>query len=150
MSVKLWPREKLLHFLVQFLCRAPQERLFFAGRWREARDVAVRALSWIPSGNPYVTAAANFLLVDAENRILLANQALQAIFPRAKNILHQRLELVVRLGTMRPEMRVLYVSGYSESVLSRGAATAASTRAAAAAPRGARLRRRTCPSSAIC
>jgi two-component system phosphate regulon sensor histidine kinase PhoR len=35
------------------------------------------------------------LLVDAENRILLANQALQAIFPRAKNILHQRLELVL-------------------------------------------------------
>ncbi len=35
------------------------------------------------------------LLVDAENRILLANHALQAIFPRAKDILHQRLELVL-------------------------------------------------------
>ena len=32
------------------------------------------------------------LIVDADNHILLANQALQAIFPGAKNILRQRLE----------------------------------------------------------
>jgi len=30
------------------------------------------------------------LLVDSSNRILLANQALQAIFPRARDILNQR------------------------------------------------------------
>jgi len=35
------------------------------------------------------------LLVDSSNRILLANQALQAIFPRARDILNQRLELVL-------------------------------------------------------
>jgi two-component system phosphate regulon sensor histidine kinase PhoR len=35
------------------------------------------------------------LIVDASNYILLANRALQAIFPRAQNILKQRLELVL-------------------------------------------------------
>lgn len=35
------------------------------------------------------------LIVDSDNRILLANNALQAIFPRAKDILKQRLELVL-------------------------------------------------------
>jgi two-component system phosphate regulon sensor histidine kinase PhoR len=35
------------------------------------------------------------LLVDGDNYILLANKALQEIFPRATNILHQRLELVL-------------------------------------------------------
>jgi two-component system, OmpR family, phosphate regulon sensor histidine kinase PhoR len=35
------------------------------------------------------------LVVDHGNHILLANPALQAIFPRAKNILRQRLELVL-------------------------------------------------------
>ena len=35
------------------------------------------------------------LIVDSGNRLLLANQALQAIFPRAKDILNQRLELVL-------------------------------------------------------
>ncbi len=35
------------------------------------------------------------LIVDSENRILLANQALQAIFPRATKILNQRLETVL-------------------------------------------------------
>jgi two-component system phosphate regulon sensor histidine kinase PhoR len=38
------------------------------------------------------------LIVDVNNSILLANQALQAIFPRATNILGQRLELVLRSG----------------------------------------------------
>jgi two-component system phosphate regulon sensor histidine kinase PhoR len=63
------------------------------------------------------------LLVDAENRILLANQALQAIFPRAKNILHQRLELVlhsvaflryvdaVRAGQAAPQHELEFVEG---------------------------------------
>jgi two-component system, OmpR family, phosphate regulon sensor histidine kinase PhoR len=35
------------------------------------------------------------LIVDANNYILLANKALQEIFPRATNILQQRLELVL-------------------------------------------------------
>ncbi|MCK9623062.1 MAG: hypothetical protein M0R47_21310, partial [Methylobacter sp.] len=35
------------------------------------------------------------LIVDGENRILLANKALQTILPRAKDILNQRLELVL-------------------------------------------------------
>ncbi|MDR2675841.1 MAG: PAS domain S-box protein [Opitutaceae bacterium] len=38
------------------------------------------------------------LLVDRDNRILLANQALQALFPRAAanaNLLHQRLETII-------------------------------------------------------
>jgi two-component system phosphate regulon sensor histidine kinase PhoR len=35
------------------------------------------------------------LIVDRDNYILLANKALQEIFPRATNILHQRLELVL-------------------------------------------------------
>jgi len=63
------------------------------------------------------------LLVDAENRILLANRALQAIFPRAKNILHQRLELVlhsvaflgyvgaVRAGRADPQHELEFVEG---------------------------------------
>lgn len=63
------------------------------------------------------------LLVDAENRILLANHALQAIFPRAKNILHQRLELVlhsvaflryvdaVRAGQAAPQYEIEFVEG---------------------------------------
>jgi two-component system phosphate regulon sensor histidine kinase PhoR len=36
------------------------------------------------------------LIVDGSNRILLANQALQSIFPDAKNIFNQRLELVLQ------------------------------------------------------
>lgn len=36
------------------------------------------------------------LIVDASNTILLANHALQAIFPRATNILNQRLERVLQ------------------------------------------------------
>ena len=35
------------------------------------------------------------LIVDRANYVLLANKALQEIFPRATNILHQRLELVL-------------------------------------------------------
>jgi len=35
------------------------------------------------------------LIVDANNYILLANKALQAIFPHARNIMRQRLELVL-------------------------------------------------------
>lgn len=35
------------------------------------------------------------LIVDEDNRILLANQALQSIFPTAKNIFQERLELVL-------------------------------------------------------
>ena len=35
------------------------------------------------------------LIVNDSNQILLANRALQAIFPRAQNILKQRLELVL-------------------------------------------------------
>lgn len=63
------------------------------------------------------------LLVDAENRILLANQALQAIFPRAKDILRQRLELVlhsvaflayvdtVRAGRATPQSELEFIEG---------------------------------------
>lgn len=36
------------------------------------------------------------LIVDGSNRILLANQALQSIFPDAKNIFNQRVELVLQ------------------------------------------------------
>jgi two-component system, OmpR family, phosphate regulon sensor histidine kinase PhoR len=39
------------------------------------------------------------LIVDRDNYILLANKALQEIFPRATNILHQRLELVLHSVT---------------------------------------------------
>ena len=39
------------------------------------------------------------LIVDRDNYILLANNALQEIFPRATNILHQRLELVLHSVT---------------------------------------------------
>jgi two-component system phosphate regulon sensor histidine kinase PhoR len=61
------------------------------------------------------------LLVDRDNRILLANQALQALFPRAAanaNLLHQRLETIihgsaffeyvetVRRGTARPQHEI--------------------------------------------
>jgi two-component system phosphate regulon sensor histidine kinase PhoR len=65
------------------------------------------------------------LLVDAENRILLANQALQSIFPRAKDILHQRLEIVlhsvaflnfveaVRSGRAQPQHELEFVEGNS-------------------------------------
>lgn len=63
------------------------------------------------------------LLVDSGNHILLANQALQAIFPRAKDILNQRLELVlhsvafldyveaVRAGRAAPQHELEFVEG---------------------------------------
>ena len=65
------------------------------------------------------------LLVDAGNRILLANHALQAIFPRARNILHQRLEVVlhsvsflnyvaaVRAGRAEPRHELEFIEGSS-------------------------------------
>jgi two-component system, OmpR family, phosphate regulon sensor histidine kinase PhoR len=61
------------------------------------------------------------LIVDANNYILLANKALQGIFPRATNILNQRLELVlhsvgflnyvdaVRRGGAQPQHEVEFV-----------------------------------------
>ncbi|HWA09922.1 MAG TPA: ATP-binding protein [Opitutaceae bacterium] len=63
------------------------------------------------------------LIVDASNYILLANRALQAIFPRAQNILKQRLELVlhsreflayveeVRAGRAEPQHEIEFVDG---------------------------------------
>ena len=63
------------------------------------------------------------LLVDSENRILLANGALQAIFPRAKDVLNQRIELVLHsaaflhyVGDMRasragPQREIEFVEG---------------------------------------
>lgn len=63
------------------------------------------------------------LIVDATNYILLANKALQEIFPRAKDILGQRLELVlhsvaflnyvesVRKGSAQPQHEIEFVDG---------------------------------------
>ena len=63
------------------------------------------------------------LIVDSGNRLLLANKALQAIFPRAKDILNQRLELVlhsvafldyveaVRAGCAAPQHELEFVEG---------------------------------------
>jgi two-component system phosphate regulon sensor histidine kinase PhoR len=63
------------------------------------------------------------LIVDADNHILLANQALHAIFPGATNILHQRLETVlhsaaflgyveaVRSGQVEPQREIEFVEG---------------------------------------
>jgi two-component system phosphate regulon sensor histidine kinase PhoR len=63
------------------------------------------------------------LVVDDGNRILLANQAFQAIFPRAKNVLNQRLELVlhsvaflgyvgeVRAGKNAPQYEIEFIDG---------------------------------------
>lgn len=63
------------------------------------------------------------LIVDADNRILLANAALQSIFPGAQNILHQRLELVlhsvafldyvaaVRTGGAESQREIEFVEG---------------------------------------
>ncbi len=63
------------------------------------------------------------LIVDANNYILLANKALQAIFPSAQNILRQRLELVlhsvaflnyvddVRANRARPQHEVEFAEG---------------------------------------
>lgn len=63
------------------------------------------------------------LIVDADNHILLANQALHAIFPGAKNILHQRLETVlhsaaflryvetVRSGQVEPQREIEFLEG---------------------------------------
>ena len=63
------------------------------------------------------------LIVDANNYILLANRALQAIFPRAQNILKQRLELVlhsrdflayvdaVRASRAEPQHEIEFVDG---------------------------------------
>ncbi|PTY05217.1 histidine kinase [Opitutaceae bacterium EW11] len=50
------------------------------------------------------------LIVDSENTILLANKALQAIFPDAKNILNQRLERVLHSAAF-----LKYVSAVRES-----------------------------------
>lgn len=63
------------------------------------------------------------LAVDASNRVVLANQALQSIFPHASNILGQRLELVlsslpfldylllVREGRAKPQQEVEFMIG---------------------------------------
>jgi two-component system phosphate regulon sensor histidine kinase PhoR len=63
------------------------------------------------------------LVVDENNYVLLANQALQAIFPGAGNILHQRLELIlhsreflafveaVRAGQAQPQQEIEFVTG---------------------------------------
>ena len=63
------------------------------------------------------------LIVDADNRIVLANPALQAIFPGARNILHQRLEAVlhsvaflryvdaVRSGRVESQREIEFVEG---------------------------------------
>jgi two-component system phosphate regulon sensor histidine kinase PhoR len=63
------------------------------------------------------------LIVDANNYILLANKALQAIFPNAQNTLRQRLELVlrsvpflnyvdaVRAGCAKPQYELEFVEG---------------------------------------
>jgi len=63
------------------------------------------------------------LIVDANNYILLANKALQDIFPRATNILNQRLELVlqsvsflnyveaVKRGEGKPQHEIEFVEG---------------------------------------
>jgi len=63
------------------------------------------------------------LVVDASNHVLLANGALQAIFPGAGNILHQRLELIlhsreflafveaVRAGQAQPQQAIEFVAG---------------------------------------
>ncbi len=63
------------------------------------------------------------LVVDESNHILLANGALQAIFPRAQNILGQRLELVlhsrefleyveaVRAARAEPQHEIEFVDG---------------------------------------
>ncbi len=63
------------------------------------------------------------LIVDSNNYIMLANKALQDIFPRAVNILNQRLELVlqsvvflgyvdaVRKGEARPQQEIEFVDG---------------------------------------
>ncbi len=63
------------------------------------------------------------LLVDASNRILLANAALQIIFPRAKDIINQRLESVlhsvafldfveaVRANRAQPQHELEFVEG---------------------------------------
>jgi two-component system phosphate regulon sensor histidine kinase PhoR len=67
------------------------------------------------------------LIVDANNYILLANKALQAIFPSAQNILRQRLELVlrsvaflnyvdaVRAGAAEPQHEIEFVEGNSST-----------------------------------
>ena len=63
------------------------------------------------------------LIVDSNNYILLANKALKGIFPRAINILGQRLELVlhsvtflnyvesVRRGTAQPQHEIEFIDG---------------------------------------
>ncbi|HRE81558.1 MAG TPA: ATP-binding protein [Opitutaceae bacterium] len=63
------------------------------------------------------------LIVDSTNTVLLANQALQAIFPRATNILGRRLELVlqsvpflsyvdsVRKNQATPQFEIEFVEG---------------------------------------
>jgi two-component system phosphate regulon sensor histidine kinase PhoR len=65
------------------------------------------------------------LIVDANNYILLANKALQAIFPSAQNILRQRLELIlrsvaflnyvdaVRAGRAQPQHEIEFVESNS-------------------------------------
>ncbi len=63
------------------------------------------------------------LIVDANNYIMLANKALKEIFPRAKDILGQRLEIVlhsvvflnhvdaVRRGVAQPQYEIEFVDG---------------------------------------
>ncbi len=61
------------------------------------------------------------LIVDSNNYVLLANKALQAIFPKARNILGERLELtlhsdeflrlveIVRQGRIQPRQEIEFV-----------------------------------------
>lgn len=67
------------------------------------------------------------LIVDSTNTVLLANQALQEIFPRATNILGRRLELVlqsvpflsyvdsVRKNQATPQFEIEFVEGSSST-----------------------------------
>ena len=72
------------------------------------------------------------LIVDRDNYILLANKALQEIFPRATNIFHQRLDLVlhssaflsyveaVRKNEAEPQHAIEFADGRVAAVAGEG------------------------------
>jgi len=136
----LWRQHQAIHRLHQaFLRKQPflreKERVRGGGNWDHLCLAAnemiaeVNRLQQLRSGQLTQLEATlgslqeAVLIVDAANHILLANNALHGIFPRATNILGQRLELVlqsaaflqyvdnVRKKTAQPQFEIEFAEG---------------------------------------
>lgn len=102
----------------EHLCRETNDLILETGRLQQLRSGQLAQLEATLGSLQEAV-----LIVDRNNHILLANKALQEIFPRATNILHQRLELVlhsvsflsyvdaVRKGEAEPQHEMEFADG---------------------------------------